>query len=1135
MKKLISIALLLAMVLGLFAGCGKDKETATDLQNAVEYLTSMYQTAGKDEAIIITEDLDVLSSVVVDGNSFAVEWAVEITEGAADSVAVAESSKDNHVKLDIPLHSGENILFTATATVSDAEGNTESVSFNYMVEGVLLAGAGMTMEELVEAAYALDENAAMEGLAILTGVVTMINTPYDDGYKNLTCTIVVDDLTDMPIKCYRLKGEGADTLAVGDTITVSGTLKNYNGTIEFDAGCLIDELIKSDIPPVEVPADPMQIVQDAYALGANESLPYEATLTGVITSVDTPYDAAYQNVTVTITVAGCEDKPIKCYRLKGEGADTLAVGNTITVTGILTNYNGTVEFAQGCVLSASEGQSGLAPSDPLKVVDEAYALAPEQALPYTATLTGLITVVDTAYDASYQNITVTITVAGREAKPIKCFRMKGAGADQLAVGDTVTVSGTLKNFGGVIEFDDGCTLVSFVKGGSAIVKPGTEVEIVDQAYKLQRDQSLPYTATLTGKVTYISESYNAQYKNISVVIQVPGRENLPLQCYRMKGVDADKVAVGDTITVTGTIKNYNGMIQFDQGCNMDKRISGGGTTAPVTPETDPLKIVDAAYALAENTELPYSVMLTGKVTAIEDAYDEQYQNISVVIQVAGRESKPILVYRLKGQDVNKVAVGDTITVSGTLKNYYKKIELVNGIITGRVSGGGSAVKVETDPLKIVDMAYALAENTQLAYDVTLTGRVTKVEDAYNAEFGNITVSMVVIGRESKPIKCYRMKGTGVDQLAVNDTISVKGRIKNYNGTIEFDSGCEMISRTSGGGVAIKPQTDPASIMAAAKQLAEGEEMSYEVTLSGKVLSVDEAYDAQYGNVTVTIAVSGANNQALVCYRMKGDGVEAVAAGDTITLTGRIKNHYGTIELVYGEMTARTSGGGSAPVKPNSQQTIVDEAYALQNGGSLAYTAELTGTIVGLKSPYDAQYQNMTVIIAVAGREDKPIECYRMKGDSIGNHLCVGDTITVSGKIKNYNGTVEFDSGCKMISRTPGNASVPGDPKQIVDAAFALGENQVLPYFATLTGVVKSIDEPYTDQYKNVTLTMTVRGTNGSYDIVVYRMKGNGADSVAAGNTITVTGAIKRFVRDTDEGVHEDKVEFDSGCVLDAIP
>ena len=1020
MKKLISMILLLAMVLGLFAGCGSDEEKkAPDgLQSAAEYLSGMYQTAGKDQAIVITADQDVLKSVVIDGVSYTIVWTVEVTEGAADSVTVGESTKENHAKLDIPLHSGSDILFTATATISDDAGNNTTVSFNYKVAGVKLAGEGMTMQELVAAAYALDEDTALDGLAVLTGKVTMINTPYDDGYKNLTCTIVVEDCEDMPIKCYRLKGDGAENLAIGDIITVSGTLKNYGGTIEFDAGCMIDELKKNDDPAAVAPDDPMQIVQDAYNLEAGSSLAYEATLTGTIVSIDTPYDSGYQNVTVTITVAGCEDKPIKCYRLKGEGADRLAVDTVITVTGILMNYNGTIEFAQGCTLDAIVSGEGLTPvaPDPLDIVNEAYTLAIGASLPYTATLTGVITSVDQGYDATYQNITVTMTITGQEQKPIQCFRMKGNGADTLAVGDTITVTGIIKNYNGKIQFDVP-TLTSVVKGvDTNLTKPATEVEIVDQAYKLQRNQALPYVATVTGKVSFVKEAYNSQYKNITVVIKVPGRENRPLVCYRMKGTDVDKVAVNDTITVTGTIKNYNGSIQFDTGCNMDKRVSGGGK--PVTQETDPQKIVDIAYGLAENAEMSYDVILTGKVTEFNDVYTDQYKSISVVITVAGRESKPIILFGLKGDDVTKVAVGDTVTATGRLKNYYGDVEMTNCTLTGRVSGGGKPPVVETEPNKILAAGSSLANNKELPYDVTLTG---------------------------------------------------------------------------------------------------------------KVMNVNEPYTTQYQNVTVTIAVNG-TSQELKIYRLKGTGVEKVKMGDTITVVGRIKKYNEKLELVSGEMTKLVEGN----VKVETDYTkIVDEAYALAQGKQLEYTATLKGKITELQSPYDSNFKNMTVAITVAGREDKPILCYRMKGDNIGNHLCVGDTITVTGIIKNYNGTIEFDAGCQMTDRQAGSVSKPTDSKKIVDAAFALGENAVLPYFATLTGKVKSIEEPYTSQYKNVTLTLTVEGSNGQKDIICYRLKGDAAETVAVGNTITVTGAIKRFVRDKD-GVREDKVEFDSGCVIESL-
>ena len=1013
MKKIISIALLLAMCLALFAGCKKDATTtpSSNLPNAKAYLVNMYQTGSKGEAMVLTADKDLLSAVTIDGVEYSVEWAVSVTQGPSDSAKIGESSKANHVLLDINESPAEDILFTATATVKDADGNSESASFSYKVAAS--ATAGMSDEEIVEEAYKLENGEMMEGNATLTGVITMVKTPYDPSYKNITVIIQIGDLADKKIECYRLKGDGADALAIGDTITVTGILKNYNGTIEFDAGCTLDKVVPGE--RVEAPTDPKEIVAAAYALAAGDTLKYEATLTGTITEIKTPYDEGYQNISVIYTIEGCEDKPILCYRLKGEGAANLKVGDVITVRGYITNYNGTIEFTAGCQLT--DGQ----PS------------------------------------------------GGEDEIPLE--------------------------------------------------KPDTEEGIVKQAFSLAEGKALPYVATLTGKVTKIDTAYDPEYKNVCPVISVAGKEIL---CYRLKGAEADKVAVGDTLTVSGTIKNHYGTIEFDVGCTLDKRVSGGGTAIKV--ETDPAKIVSAAFKLKEGEKLAYDATLTGKVTKVDTAYDAQYKNVSVVISVSGKE---ILCYRLKGDGADKVAVGDTLTVTGRLKNHYGTVEFDSGCkLDKRVSGGGTAIKVETDPKKIVAAAFALKENTQLAYDATLTGKVTKIDTAYDAQYKNVSVVFTV---EGKSILCYRLKGDGADKVAVGDTITVTGRLKNHYGTVEFDSGCKLDKRVSGGGTAIKVETDPKKIVAAAFALKENTELAYDATLSGKVTKIDTAYDAQYKNVSVVFTVEGKD---ILCYRMKGDDAAKVAVGDTITVTGRLKNHYGTVEFDSGcKLDKRVSGGGTA-VKPETDPLkIVDAAYALEKGAELAYDATLTGKVTKIKTAYDASYKNVTVIIAVTGRESKPIECFRMKGDDAAK-VVVGDTITVTGRLKNYNGTIEFDAGCKLDKRVSGGVVVPTDPKKIVDAAFALDKGASLPYTATLTGKITEINTAYSADYKNITVTIEVEGTSGKKLIECYRMKGEGAENLKVGDTISVTGVLTRYYKEaTAEKPELDKIEFNTGCTF----
>lgn len=99
-------------------------------------------------------------------------------------------------------------------------------------------------------------------------------------------------------------------------------------------------------------ADAAAILDAAYGLGSMESLSGCHTLTGTVTDIITRYSSKYENITVEMTVVGCEDRPIQCFRLEGDGVEDLRVGDEITVAGQLMNYKGIIEFDAGCILMA---------------------------------------------------------------------------------------------------------------------------------------------------------------------------------------------------------------------------------------------------------------------------------------------------------------------------------------------------------------------------------------------------------------------------------------------------------------------------------------------------------------------------------------------------------------------------------------------------------------------------------------------------------------------------------------------------------------------------------------------------------------------------------------------------------------
>ena len=96
---------------------------------------------------------------------------------------------------------------------------------------------------ILQAAYTLESGATMDGTHTLTGVVTNVKST---GEGEACLTFVVDGYEQYPMYCFWLKGEAAGTLAVGDTITVTGTIKNYNGTVEYDHPNLVD-FVKAEI------------------------------------------------------------------------------------------------------------------------------------------------------------------------------------------------------------------------------------------------------------------------------------------------------------------------------------------------------------------------------------------------------------------------------------------------------------------------------------------------------------------------------------------------------------------------------------------------------------------------------------------------------------------------------------------------------------------------------------------------------------------------------------------------------------------------------------------------------------------------------------------------------------------------
>lgn len=443
MKKLTALALLMAMCMSLFAGCTQKAPDPTPtpeppaveesgLSDAVAYLKNIYKKA---EGTVTGKDYEVVGVVPVGEKKFEITWSVDVGE---DKVTIVPNDS-GMVTIDVNEGNGEELTYVLTATLTDGT-DTESLSWSHILPAAVDID-GMPYSKVLDLAYALEDGQALESACSLFGTVTSIDTEWSDEYGNITVTIAVSGHEDRPVQCYRLTGEGAKDLKVGDAITVNGIIKNYKGTIEFDKGCVL-------VGYGEHP-DQSALLKAAFSLAEGAQMDFTTVLTGTVDAIPTAWSDEYNNITINIAVG---DQIVQAYRLSGEGAKDLKEGDTVTVAGIIKNYKGTVEFDAGCKLIPNDAYSSV------KVALSGYRLQEGEAQDTAKTLTGTIVAIPTEYSADYKNITVNLVVAGLEDYVVQCYRLAGEGAENLAVGDTITVTGTLKNYKGTVEFDAGCTL-----------------------------------------------------------------------------------------------------------------------------------------------------------------------------------------------------------------------------------------------------------------------------------------------------------------------------------------------------------------------------------------------------------------------------------------------------------------------------------------------------------------------------------------------------------------------------------------------------------------------------------------------------------------------------------------------------
>lgn len=265
-----------------------------------------------------------------------------------------------------------------------------------------------------------------------------------------------------------------------------------------------------------------------------------------------------------------------------------------------------------------------------------------------------------------------------------------------------------------------------------------------------------------------------------------------------------------------------------------------------------------------------------------------------------------------------------------------------GETTTEVAEGNGTVDSPYNPLAVVQYIKSLEAGVNSSNYVYIKGIVSSTKEI-SAQFGNASFYISADGTTTgTQFYVYRVKGLGNkniasdDEVKVGDEVIICAKVVNYGGntpeTVQGEGYIYSLNgKTEGGTTPSTGQAtgdgskeNPFNSVAAnqmASKLASGSKTDKQYYIKGKVVSVKEAFSAQYGNASFYISDDGKEDNKFYVFRTLylgnekwTEGKTNVAVGDEVVVCGSLINYMGnTPETVQGEtylVSLKSNGGGT---------------------------------------------------------------------------------------------------------------------------------------------------------------------------------------------------------------------------------
>ena len=342
------------------------------------------------------------------------------------------------------------------------------------------------------AAMPAQSGSETEDVYAVTGYVTNTNGAISPSRTDPTIdqqTFYIDDVkgSQKTVQGYWCNLPGHEALNVGDKITVTGKIINYNNTPEIKNGDVVI-LERATVVIDTIDASVCEALEEGSSLNAGD---YSADVFRVYGRLK-GQDQVNNNGQHTFEMA-CGENIFKPYNCSGAEGLELGKGDSVVVIGKLYNYSGTIEISNGKVeLIEKSGQEEIIiEANVAEATAAAMALANGASSEDRYAITGYVDSIAIVYSDQYNNISFFMTddmaqpTYTFEAYRVKCTADQAA---QLGIGAKVKVTAAIQHYyKAATETLPEINLAETVAGGELeIIEPVQGIENIVLTEKAQK-------------------------------------------------------------------------------------------------------------------------------------------------------------------------------------------------------------------------------------------------------------------------------------------------------------------------------------------------------------------------------------------------------------------------------------------------------------------------------------------------------------------------------------------------------------------------------------------------------------------------------------------------------------------------